>query len=211
MILQIGSRGNEVKQLQAYLHLAQDGIFGKITKEAVIAFQKANSLKADGIVGDKTWTVLKAIYGTPQTGLKKTARKIKNIIVHCSATAEGKDYTVDDITRWHKQRGYATIGYHYVIYRDGSVHEGRNIDTIGAHCEGHNTGSIGICYIGGLASDNKTAKDTRTDAQEKALVDLVKKLKDMYLLTPEAIHGHYEFANKACPSFRIDSVREAVR
>ena len=137
-------------------------------------------------------------------------RKIDKIIVHCSATVEGKDYTVADITRWHKDRGYATIGYHYVIYRDGSIHEGRNIDTIGAHCEGYNTGSIGVCYIGGLDSDGKTAKDTRTDAQKKSLVELLKKLKDAYLLSSGDIHGHYEYSNKACPSFKIDELRQQV-
>lgn len=80
-------------------------------------------------------------------------RKINEIIIHCSATAEGKDFTVQDITRWHKQRGFKTIGYHYVIYRNGTVATGRDIAEIGAHCKGHNANSIGICYIGGLTSD----------------------------------------------------------
>lgn len=91
-------------------------------------------------------------------------RKITEIIVHCSATPEGKDYTVSDITRWHKARGFKTIGYHYIVYRDGSVHEGRKESGVGAHCYGHNRNSIGVCYIGGLATDCKTPKDTRTEA-----------------------------------------------
>lgn len=65
-------------------------------------------------------------------------RKINEIIVHCSATPEGKDYTAQDITRWHKARGFKTIGYHYVVYRDGSVHAGRAESKVGAHCYGHN-------------------------------------------------------------------------
>ena len=89
-------------------------------------------------------------------------REIKSIILHCSATPEGKDFTVADITRWHKERGFRTIGYHYVVYRDGTVHKGRPVEQIGAHCEGHNKDSIGVCYIGGLMTDGKTPKDTRT-------------------------------------------------
>ena len=128
-------------------------------------------------------------------------RAINKIIIHCSATPEGRDYTVADIDRWHKQRGWNGIGYHYVIYRDGSVRTGRPVEQIGAHCTGHNSNSIGICYIGGLAADNKTPKDTRTPAQIKALRDLVGKLKKKYPGTH--VHGHNEFANKACPCFDV--------
>ena len=128
-------------------------------------------------------------------------RTIKEIIIHCSATAEGKDYTVDDIDRWHRQRKFDGIGYHYVIYRDGSLHLGRSVERNGAHCTNHNANSIGICYIGGCAADGKTAKDTRTPEQKRALLSLVKELKHQY---PDAtIHGHREFAAKACPSFDV--------
>lgn len=128
-------------------------------------------------------------------------RQIKEIIIHCSATPEGRDYTVAEIDRWHKQKGWSGIGYHYVIYRDGSTHTGRDVEIKGAHCSGHNTNSIGICYIGGLASDGKTPKDTRTPEQKAALRELVEKLKTKY---PNAtIHGHREFANKACPCFDV--------
>lgn len=129
--------------------------------------------------------------------------KIREIIVHCSATPEGKDYTVADITKWHKARGFKTIGYHYVVYRDGTVVAGRPEGTIGAHCEGHNSYSIGVCYIGGLAADGKTPKDTRTPEQRAALRKLVWDLADKYRAS---IHGHYEFAKKACPSFKIENL-----
>lgn len=128
-------------------------------------------------------------------------RKIKEIIVHCSATPEGRDYTVADIDRWHKQRGWKGIGYHYVVYRDGSVRKGRDVSETGAHCEGHNANSIGICYIGGCAADGKTPKDTRTPAQRAALRDLIELLKTEY--TSATIHGHREFAAKACPCFDV--------
>lgn len=128
-------------------------------------------------------------------------RTIDKIIIHCAATPEGKDFTIKDIDRWHRERGFSMIGYHYVIYRDGSVHEGRPLAMQGAHTLGHNTTSIGICYIGGVDKDGRTPKDTRTYAQKEALVKLVERLKLAY---PEAtVHGHNEFANKACPSFDV--------
>ena len=131
-------------------------------------------------------------------------RKINLIIVHCSATPEGKDFTVDDITRWHKARGFKTIGYHYVIYRDGTIHGGRPVSEEGAHCVGHNKNSIGVCYIGGLVADGKTPKDTRTDAQKLSLRNLLSQLKKSY--PGVAIRGHRDFAAKACPSF--DATKE---
>ena len=125
-------------------------------------------------------------------------RNINKIIVHCSATKEGKNYTVNDITRWHKERGFASIGYHWVVYIDGSVHQGRAESIMGAHTLGQNANSIGVCYIGGL-DRNGQPKDTRTPAQKKALLELLKRLKADY---PKAtIHGHREFAAKACPCF----------
>ncbi len=128
-------------------------------------------------------------------------REINEIILHCAATPEGRDFTVGDIDRWHRQRKFDGIGYHYVIYRDGSVHKGRAVERRGAHCTGHNAHSIGVCYIGGCAADGKTPKDTRTPAQRASLEKLVKELLRQY---PGAtVHGHNEFANKGCPSFNV--------
>lgn len=128
-------------------------------------------------------------------------RKITEIILHCAATPEGKDFTVADIDRWHRARKFKGIGYHYVIYRDGSVHPGRSLSAAGAHCTGHNANSIGVCYIGGCAADGKTPKDTRTPAQRQALEQLVRELMAQH---PGAtVHGHNEFAAKACPSFDV--------
>lgn len=127
-------------------------------------------------------------------------REINEIIVHCAATPEGKDYTVNDIDKWHKARGFEKIGYHYVIYRDGSVHKGREVSEIGAHCSGHNGHSIGVCYIGGCAADGKTAKDTRTVAQKNALESLIVDLLKEYPAITK-ISGHRDYAAKACPSF----------
>ena len=131
-------------------------------------------------------------------------RKIDLIVIHCSATRAGKNYTAADIDRWHKKRGWACIGYHYVVRLDGTVEKGRDLSRAGAHCAGHNVNSIGVCYIGGLAADGKTAKDTRTPEQRKALLMLLRRLRAKY---PNAkIYGHRDFAAKACPSF--DATRE---
>ena len=136
--------------------------------------------------------------------LKKSRRRINEIIVHCTATPEGRDYTVADIRQMHKAQGWVDIGYNYLIYRDGSIHEGRNVDLVGAHCQGHNAQSIGVCYVGGVARDGKTPKDTRTQAQKDALVHLLMQLVCLY---PDAtIRGHRDFAAKACPSF--DATKE---
>ncbi len=124
---------------------------------------------------------------------------ITEIIVHCSATREGADFHASDIDRWHKRRGYKKIGYHYVVTLDGSIEGGRLENEVGAHCVGHNSNSIGVCYIGGLSADGKAATDTRTDAQKKALEQLLRHLVKKY---PQAtIHSHRDYANKACPSF----------
>ncbi|MDD3404506.1 MAG: N-acetylmuramoyl-L-alanine amidase [Hespellia sp.] len=127
-------------------------------------------------------------------------RKIDKIILHCSATPEGRNVTVNDISRWHRDRGFNEIGYHWVIYLDGSVHPGRPESKIGAHTVGHNATSIGVCYIGGTDAKMK-AKDTRTPAQREAIKKLVAELQKRY---PGAtVHGHNEFAAKACPSFNV--------
>lgn len=135
------------------------------------------------------------------------------VIIHCSATPAGKDYTVEDIDKWHKARGFDKIGYHYVIYRDGSIHQGRLEQEVGAHCKGYNANSIGVCYIGGLLADGKKPEDTRTEAQKKSLLQLLKHLKVKY--PGVLICGHRDLSEdlngdgtiepfewvKSCPSF----------
>lgn len=188
-----GSRGSVVILIQQALHLYPDGIFGRLTEEAVKAFQTEKGLKPDGIVGPATMSKL-----VPLT-VKRSKRVIKEIIVHCSATAEGRDFTVEDIRRWHKQQGWSDIGYHYVIGRLGEKWTGRDVDVSGAHCEGHNRNSIGVCYIGGCTKDGKTPKDTRTLQQKAVMLSLLTELKRLY---PQAkIYGHRDFARKECPSF----------
>ena len=128
-------------------------------------------------------------------------RTINEIIIHCTATPEGRDVTVDEIDRWHKARGYDGCGYHYVVYRDGCMMPGRPLERQGAHCLGHNGRSIGVCYVGGIAADGRTPMDTRTSAQRIALQALILLLR---LRFPRcSVHGHREFAAKACPCFDV--------
>lgn len=193
MIYKIGSRGEMVGQIQKALHLVQDNIFGPITDEAVKDFQKSKGLKVDGIVGPATLALL------IPCRFKKSKRTITEIIVHCSATPEGRDYTVDDIRSWHKDRGFTDVGYHYIIYRNGHIVNGRDVDLIGAHCTNHNSHSIGVCYVGGMDKQNNNPKDTRTNEQKASLMSLLMDLRKLY---PNAkIRSHRDFANKACPSF----------
>lgn len=211
-IIKLGSKGSAVKNLQTLLGIKPcDGIFGAVTDKAVREFQRKNGLMTDGIVGRKTWEIL---LGEQKTAYKKSKRTIKEIIVHCSDTPEGRHHTVEDIRAWHKQRGFSDIGYHFVIYLDGSIHNGRDVNIIGAHCSNHNAHSIGICYIGGAEGEvkngkivlktdekgNHITKDTRTEKQKESLLFLLKELRKQY---PNAkIYGHHDFdKGKSCPAF----------
>lgn len=131
-------------------------------------------------------------------------RTITLIIIHCSATPEGRSLSFEKCRRDHiMHRHFRDIGYHFYITRDGTVHDGRPIEKVGAHCEGHNSHSIGICYEGGLDANGKPA-DTRTEAQRKALKSLVER---MHRLFPKAlIVGHHDLnPRKACPCFKVNS------
>jgi len=133
-------------------------------------------------------------------------REINKIIIHCSATREGQEMSVETIRSWHLKRGFSDIGYHYLIHLNGLISYGRNIKRSGAHTKGQNKNSIGVCYVGGVESKRGAngkfiAKDTRTPDQKLALLDLLKTLKR---LSPNAtIHGHNEFAAKSCPCFDV--------
>ena len=133
--------------------------------------------------------------------MKKSTRQIKYLVVHCSATPEGRNHTAKDIDLWHRQRGFDGIGYNYIIRLDGTVEEGRDVNKIPSHVKGYNKESIGICYIGGIDKNTLQPQDTRTPAQKEALKKLLIELKKMY---PQAeILGHRDFPNvaKACPCF----------
>lgn len=200
IICKPGDSGAKVRVVQKLLKIMPDGQFGQLTDEAVRQFQQQNGLTVDGIVGPATWQKLLGY------ALQPSRRTITEIIVHCTATPAGRDYTVDEIRRWHTSppNNWADIGYHYVVYRDGTVHTGRDINVAGAHCTGHNTSSIGVVYVGGQTADGKKSADTRTAAQRDALLRLLVELHRLY---PYAkIRGHRDFAAKDCPCF--DATKE---
>jgi N-acetylmuramoyl-L-alanine amidase len=127
-------------------------------------------------------------------------RKIDKIIIHCAATKPSMDIGVKEITEWHLAKGWKTIGYHYVIRRNGTIETGRNKDRIGAHTEGQNANSLGVCMAGGI-NDKGQPADNFTKSQWGSLERLMRILKADF---PWAtIHGHNEFAAKACPSFDV--------
>lgn len=126
------------------------------------------------------------------------------IAIHCSATSEKSDIGAEDIDRWHRKQGWACIGYHYVIRRNGTLEVGREEKKIGSHVQGFNSNSIGICMVGGVdADDISKAENNFTPAQFATLKKLLVDLKARY---PKAkIQGHRDFpkVRKACPSFSV--------
>lgn len=129
-------------------------------------------------------------------------RFINDIIVHCTATLPGQDVGVAEVTQWHRARGWKNIGYHYLVRLDGSVEKGRPASQPGAHCYGHNAHSVGVAYVGGLDGEGRP-KDTRTEAQRRAMLKLLADLTRMYRCR---IHGHRDYAQRDCPCF--DAARE---
>ncbi len=122
------------------------------------------------------------------------------IVVHCSATLFGSDVGADTLRMMHLKRGFDDVGYHWIVKLDGEIEAGRNDCLQGAHCQGYNHNSIGVCYIGGLDPDGKPA-NTLTARQEQSLKSLCCELKKKY---PSArIVGHNQVSNKSCPCFDV--------
>ena len=134
-------------------------------------------------------------------------RKINLIVIHCAATKPNQDIGRAEIDRWHRERGCLGIGYHFVIRRNGKVENGRPLEKAGAHVQGLNANSIGICLVGGLNANGQPAPEF-TAEQWDALETLVRTLKKQF---PDArIAGHNEFAAKACPSFNVQEWRKDI-
>ena len=227
-----GTTNRTIKKLiQQKIGAYPDGIWGKNTTECLKAWQKAHSLTPDGIAGPRTLAAMgisavvsqqvqqgpldsvTACYAGKTITLKKSKRRIDEIIVHCTATPEGQPRTVEQIRRDHTTpvskggRGWSDIGYHYVVYLDGTVHEGRNVDVSGAHAANHNANSIGVVYVGGV--ENRPGvpyaqlkpKDTRTEQQKASLLALLMDLRKLYPTARIIGHRDVDTHGKSCPSF----------
>ncbi len=136
-------------------------------------------------------------------------RDIDYIVIHCSATPSHLDIGAADIDRWHRERGFRKIGYHFVIRLNGVLETGRDLKEPGAHARGYNRNSIGICYVGGL-NEAGYPSDTRTEAQKTTLTSLVKAFHNIW---PSAkIVGHRELpgVHKDCPCFDVEELRNLI-
>lgn len=133
-------------------------------------------------------------------------RTITNyIVLHCAATPPKMDIGVKEITEWHLARGFNMVGYHFVIRRDGAREKGRDINAVGAHVIGHNHHSVGICLVGGVSADGKTAENNFTEAQWATLRLTLLELAEEF---PDAkVVGHRDLDGglKECPSFDVKS------
>lgn len=145
-----------------------------------------------------------------------TFRPITEIIIHCTATRpewmQGLPLAnkIVEVRRWHVQdRGWKDIGYHYLIDRDGHIGTGRPLDQVGAHTQGHNTGTIGVTLIGGHGSAASDAfSKNYTAAQDTALRELLTDIQKRF--GPLKVSGHNQYAAKACPGFNVPTWLNAV-
>lgn len=134
-------------------------------------------------------------------------RRIDKIVVHCSASPQGRGDDAKDIDRWHTEIGWDGIGYHYVVLEDGTIQKGRWIDKAGSHAKGHNGNTIGICRIGGWQG-----KHDATMEQKYSLTALCELLKDEYRLSTSDIIGHKELPRvaKECPCMDMNELRDLI-
>jgi N-acetylmuramoyl-L-alanine amidase len=119
-------------------------------------------------------------------------KHVEFLVVHCSATPASRDIGRAELDVMHRQRGFNGIGYHFVVRRNGDVEIGRPSDQPGAHVEGFNSRSLGICMVGGVKPDGKTAEANFTEAQ----YDTLRKLLDKLLAShPDAkVLGHRDLS-----------------
>ena len=136
-------------------------------------------------------------------------RRIDLIVIHCSATRCNRPFALEAVIACHKARGFATIGYHYYVTRDGVVHAGRPLYQEGAHATGYNRRSIGVCYEGGLDAEGYPA-DTRTPAQKETLRKLLLRLKTDYPNARMVGHRDLPDVKKACPCFDAEAEYQGI-
>jgi len=134
-------------------------------------------------------------------------REINRIIVHCSATPPSMDIGVMEIDQWHRDRGFNSIGYHFVIRRDGTREQGRDIKLAGAHAKGHNQDSIGICLVGGIDGAGKSEANF-TFMQYITLSTIISEIRNFHGDIEVLGHRDLEGVNKDCPCFNVKAFME---
>lgn len=130
--------------------------------------------------------------------------KRTHIIIHCSDSPHGRGDNAKTIHKWHTERGFDGVGYHYVVLEDGAVEAGRPEYWDGAHTKGYNDKSIGICMIG---------EDSFTDKQISSVQSIVKMLQHEYNIPNENVLGHYETngaGGKTCPNYSMEHFRNGL-
>ena len=128
-------------------------------------------------------------------------RNINTLIVHCAYTPPSMDIGVDEIRKWHLNRGWDDVGYHFVIRRDGTIETGRSMNKPGAHAKGHNLNSIGVCLVGGMSEDSQQSECNYTKAQWRALEELCDAMIEVHSIG--SIIGHNQVSQKPCPCFNV--------
>lgn len=138
--------------------------------------------------------------------IKKRASTTR-IVVHCAATRPGQDIGAADIDRWHRDRGYVSIGYHFVIRLDGTVEKGRDVDAIGAHASGHNADTVAICLVGGLDKNGKALRgkpeQVYNEDQLQSLAEVILELRRKYGKLPVVGHRDLPNVRKDCPCMDV--------
>lgn len=160
--------------------------------------------------GDEVLNERELLAGVESGLMMDSTDSVRYIILHCSATRCNCDYTVEQLMRDHRARGFRTIGYHFYVRRDGTVSQHRRLLEVGAHCRPFNRCSIGVCYEGGLAPEGDPA-DTLTREQFEQLGQLLSRLLKLF---PQAqLRGHCDMPGsvpKACPCLDCQSVFRAI-
>jgi N-acetylmuramoyl-L-alanine amidase len=138
-------------------------------------------------------------------------RNLTEIVFHCSATRldwyadKTFEEQIAEMRRWHVvDNKWSNIGYHFAIARKGRTLPARPLTQTGAHVKGHNTGTVGVCLIGGHGSDAFDAFDANfTKQQAAAASKLIRELVKQYPSIVK-ISGHNDYAAKACPGFQVE-------
>tara|TARA_R100000808_G_scaffold6280_2_gene18799 strand:+ start:4410 stop:4946 length:537 start_codon:yes stop_codon:yes gene_type:complete len=159
-----------------------------------------------GITGAAATAVLSRLFhaeGSSVIGRENT----ELAIIHCAFTPRTHDIGVAEIDQWHRQKGWLSCGYHYVIRRDGQIEIGRELMVAGAHTIGFNNKSVGVCLVGGASADLKRYENNFEDDQMASLEAVLRHIIEVW---PDlVVAGHCDVADKRCPGFDVQKWAES--